>query len=132
MKKVMFGYTDKPHLLRCVLGLILLMLVLLLGGLSLFLPLPPYGRYRAEGIGNIGEAYYEFSGGKVSFIMTDGYGSGATAQAKTFGSYYSSNGVWFIVAKGDLGELHPTLWNIKICDTNGAHAATFRRMLSLP
>jgi hypothetical protein len=122
----------KQKLLKRALVVSVLALALLMV-LSISLPLPPYGRFRAEGIGNIGDAYYEFAGGNVNFTMTDGYGSHAIAQTKVMGSYFASNGAWFMkLVTGQSAELHATLWNMKICDTNGAHPAVFRRMCSLP
>lgn len=106
--------------------------LLLLLGFSIFLPLPPYGRFRVEGVGNIGIAYFEFANGKIKSVMTDGYGPRAEVHSRLMGSYRKIGGIWFIEADGDIGQLHTSLWRIQICDTNGKHPATYWRMVSFP
>jgi hypothetical protein len=106
--------------------------LLLLLGFSILLPLPPYGRYRIEGIGNFGISYFEFNKGKAQCIVTDGYGPQAEVHRNLIGSYRKIDGKWLIDADGDLGRLSTTLWRIQICDTNGNNPATFWRMFSFP
>lgn len=102
-------------------------------GVSVVLPLPPYGRFRANNIGNIGDAYYEFSKGKVRFVMTDGYGLHADLDVRIMGTYSKLNGNWFMeLVDGTSSQLRTTVWNIQMCDSDGTNPVTFRRMISLP
>lgn len=127
MHKSIRNYNSGKNIFICSTVALLLLL-----GFSILLPLPPYGRFWIEGIGNIGITYYEFTKGKVQCVMTDGYGPQAEVHRRLIGSYRKIDGRWLIDADGEFGRLRTTLWRIQICDTNGNHPATFWRMFSFP
>ena len=108
-------------------------LLVVVAVLSLVVPLPPYGRFRMKNIGNVGDAYYEIANGKVTSVMTDGYGPEATLHPFMVGSYRKVNGKWLLKsAGGEVARLQATLWRITIVETNGVPPVTFRRMFSFP
>lgn len=110
-----------------------MLVVVVLWG-SFVIPIHPYGRFRADAIGTVGDAYFEVKDGRVySVAFPDVNATSNQASRDLLGSYRKENGRWILENdRGNRAHLRVTVWSLQIIETTGLATDKFPRMLSLP
>jgi hypothetical protein len=109
-------------------------LVAVVFGIAVTMPLEPSGKFADPGIGCIGMAFYEFSGGKVRLIVPTGPTSFET---NLLGTYGKENGQWVftISSRGQSPKfkipLRTTLFQIQFIGDE-THSPKFQRLYFTP
>lgn len=112
---------------RIALGAALFLVVASLA--AVFVPVPPHGRFSTPQIGNIGDAYFEASAGKLTHVVFDGERDRKGEEHRKYiGDYRKESGRWVLVTPdGSTGELRATLSSLRIIDPRTRPAGPFYR-----
>ena len=96
---------------------------------AVFVPIPPHGRFSTPQIGNIGDAYFEASAGKLTHVVFDGERDRKGEEHRKYiGDYRKENGRWVLVTPdGNTGELRATILSLRIIEPRTRPAGPFYR-----
>lgn len=96
---------------------------------TLFVPIPPHGRFSTPQIANLADAYFEAADGKLTQVVFDGESGRQGEELRHFvGTYRKERGRWVLVTRdGSTGQLCATLSSLQIIDERGQRAGPFFR-----
>ena len=94
-----------------------------------FVPVPPHGRFSTPQLGNLADAYFEASNGKLTQVVFGGERGREGNEFRHFiGDYRKEHGRWVLVTtNGSSGELRGTLFSLRIIDERTGPTGPFYR-----